>query len=323
MQSTHIVESNTDTSVIFSTISLIADSTLSPREAFYLQSLSQFVHTAETDSLDGAILPYLWTTYGFFLSNSSNKSLRYAMIFCQTIEFSPWLEKQLLMEHIEYLLYFQQGIRDAIHKNTVDETHLFALYFVILGFYNQNRRSSQTRTSDDSESELETYIQIFSAVIEHLVKESSNISYDSTSRKLWKVALSFVRRTLSSASTVTRLSAMHLLDSSLSNSVHSEDAFDQNIISRTGYPSATAGYWDTLDTIYSLKAGFKSSYKGGIINSEISQTNLSIGTILETLKARTGPFRKLNSVEKTFQVTSNGIETDRLVLFSVNDVSPK
>jgi len=112
-----------------------------------------------------------------------------------------WISGQSLdLDYYAYLSHFHEGICKAIEENKVDETHLLALHFAIMANW--------------WSSDWDLYLNIFVAVMEHLIYARSPSGCKQTSSYIWRYLLSFHRR-ISRRLTANRLYSMHLLQNQL------------------------------------------------------------------------------------------------------------
>ena len=179
MQSSQIVESHIDPSLTYYPVSPIVNSNFPSQELFHLRFLFA-ENSPQPFSIRGTLLRYIWGIYGFDISNVRDSSLRYAAMASGAKNFA-WISGQsLALDYYAYLSHFHEGICKAIEENKVDETHLLALHFAI---------TANWRTSDRN-----LYLNIFVAVMEHLIYARSPSGCKQTSSYIWRYLLSYHRR---------------------------------------------------------------------------------------------------------------------------------
>lgn len=140
-------------------VSLISDSNFSVQELTYLRYLFA-ENFGRPTSVHRMILCYLWHTYGFTFSNSASPVLRYGAML--RISKRP-VGNRVPTEYYQYLSQFHNGLLLAIKDNTVDESHLFGLFFAVMS--DRNWRDRLLRGVI-----IYQYLPIFCATLEHLLR---------------------------------------------------------------------------------------------------------------------------------------------------------
>ena len=248
-------------------VSLVAESNIPTQELFYLRYMySKFTHTRFARDREGILLAYLWDTYGLTFSNSATQLLRYSVMASAAIDIRG-RSHIVPTEYYEYLSRLHEDTSIAIRKGSIDETHLFAVYFAI---YNATSHSSVTTNHSAWPSEAYTYANLFLAIMEHLLQEARTTRRQFPLQYIWRFMLSSLRRIYPDAPVCflvrsthcrDRLNySIHLLDSKLTNQ-WSGHKIAQQIAGGSSQGRFHIGrFWDVLDVLYSFKACFRASY---------------------------------------------------------------
>lgn len=277
-------------------VSLIADSTLSSRELFYLRCL-YYRYAPMPSCVLGTLFRYVWSIYGFDLSSLPDHCFRNAAMAVV----ASWHSKERpTAEYFEYLSHFHEGLLRAIKQNSVNETHLFALLLAIRPSQMHSSREGRIQTS-----ETRTYSDGFLAVMEHLTHHVSTTEANLLSRCLWKYLLSFYIRIhptndYTIAESVDVIQSIHTLNHSLPGNSNVDPV--QRISTYDPVYHFLYSFWDTLDIIYSLMARLRvsdSNYWHGLRDV---RDDFGIRTLVEDVNRQTNGFETLCRLEKEFEV---------------------
>ena len=290
-----------DETLLIYPVSLIADSNVSSEGLYYLRYVFADYYP-EPFSIVGAILSYLWNSYGFDFSNSSTPLLRYSVMASAAIFQSKKDGGRVRFKYYEYLSHFHQGLLRAIKSNTVDETHLFALFFIIV--------SSRTYSSfDPSESESGyTYCNVFCAVMEQLIGQ-----HEYPDRKqVWRLALSYLRRCSAYPPTDTvivhdseaQIQLMYFLDTQLPGNY----TFDNMTVIPCQFSipeidkDSILHFWNVIDVILSVRTSFQLTYRNQITGHWPMEKETAFIQFLDAARSRSDGFQKFQYLDEVFEV---------------------
>jgi hypothetical protein len=288
-------------------VSFIANSNLSPAELFDLRFLF-IAHHPWPLSVHGTIMHYLWATYGFDFSHASSESLRYSAMAFATVDQIQLLGGVLPVHYYEYVSHFHASLLSALRTDTVNETHLFALFIMILSSFRAYAGNGDMSESDG----IFMYYDPFLAVLGRLVQQRAFPHQ----KELWRFSLSFLRRSCENfnknqPSTRTRhvlLRSMHFLDGQLPGNQSYETILFASI---AGFDAHIANMslhsWNVTDILLTIRANFFLTYGEQTVGGPSIQMESDFVHLLHSVRSRKNGFEKYSHLEDAFEVQPDNL----------------
>jgi len=288
-------------------VSLISDSNIPSQELFYLRYLfSQ--HSRCSFSVLATVFRYLWDTYGFNLSNSSNSVLRYSGIAKAAIDHTLRIKGNIPPEYYEYVSQYHEDLLFAIGQNKVDEMHLFALCLAV-----HNARLYSFYFCKESTAYY-TYLDLFCVTLQHMIDQHL-LDRTHPLKAIWSSTLSLLRRTylypqgiasLTQDSDIqlhrmyllsTKLPPGHCFDEILNPSIEPSLYFAEN-----GGKFFVHCCWNICDVLCSLQSCFRIIYRRRERRPSDLQTEHDFRQLLQSIQTRSNEFERLRPLDKVFEV---------------------
>jgi hypothetical protein len=253
----------------------------------------------------------MWYVYGFDFSASQDHTMRYAVMAYITTVIARKCKQQIHRDFYKYLSHFYKGIGRAIENNTIDETHLFALFYGVISTWMYTDRETAV-TGQNLEAHV--HLKGFLAVLEHLSPQISTSGSGFPSHLLWRFSLSFFRRSLDvylmNLESINDLRwSMHTLDRKLWRNVDNIEVSEQ-IFGYSDRNHSACVNWDTRDVFHSLMAASCLWYRNRYYGSAFVGDDLTVEETVDAISNRYNGFEKLHSLEKEYEVTPSNMETE-------------
>jgi hypothetical protein len=206
-------------------------------------------------------------------------------------------------DYYEYISDFQEGLLNVMKSNSVDESNLFALFLVI------HSARQYSRIDPNEEAAYHTYINMFCAVLRHLIRQ-----HPKTHRKpLWRYSLSFVRRTLyrtlATPDEDILLLSLDSLDAELPGNYSYQNLFTASPLYYTPQiDNSSLHNWNVRDILISLAANFRITYLDQFSNPSALATEIRIEKekefvkLLYDVRHRSNTFEKFQYIDRLFEV---------------------
>ena len=213
------------------------------------------------------------------------------------------------LEYDRYMHRFRAGLIHAIEENTVDETHLLGVYFII----------GSSHALQHSPQSVEAHVDGFCTIMDHLNQQAKDSRRKFPLQHVWRLLLSYIRRgyqypypsahTSSLEKTDAQLLAMHDLDMQLPSNYTLRGEINCFVGSSyyTGEERCRrlSRGWDVWDILSSLKAKFRGSYYRHA-GATALETHLLFGSFIESIRAGTGGFERFQYLHEEFEVSITG-----------------
>jgi hypothetical protein len=287
-------------------ITPISNANYSQQELHYLRR-SVFTWSSQPFAVHGMALKHLWDTYGFDLSHGSD-TLRLA-VMAFSVGYSSLRTRFLHTEFIEYIARCHQSLVRDMDINNINETHLFAIHFLVecCDIYHAVVGQPTGR--------YDMYRRKFCFALEYLISRGRMQGENYPLQYLWRYLLSHRRRIYGwhfddppCPDSEEQVYWMHSLDMSLAI----QSAGPCNKTSSRYYPEVGEDnaylhyYWDVLDMIQSLRASFKRSY-GKPFNPSTSSETESFDSLTDSAFYRTNEFSRFQYLEQKYMVIAISI----------------
>jgi hypothetical protein len=282
-------------------VSLIADSNLPTEDLQYLRYMFHEISPSRY-SIAGTILRLLWSTYGYTFSEPSSPVLRSSVLAAAVVGMSFQGRTEVPFQYNGYTREFTNGFNQAKAEGTLDETHLFGLYFVI-----GNIRAEKNLSLD-----FDRHLTDFCETLDRFNREA-RAGRQFPLRHVWRLMLSFLRRGYASPSghalSIHDKDAlflrMHDLDMQISSD-HNLGGTINRFVGSSYYSGEErcrrlSRGWDVSDILCSLKAKFRESYKHYPANSS-PEIDFHFGRFMESIRAGTDGFERFRYLHKAFEV---------------------
>ena len=266
-------------------------------------------HSRWINPVHSTAFHYLWQAYSFNLSFSSNCVLRYSALAFEVISHVVF-DRHILsqvdfpLEYYEYTSQFLNGLRKAIKENTIDETHLFAVFFAVL-----TGRMTAWFEPEESNTYF-TYLGVFCSTLEHLINRQAK-ARRTNSTPLWRLLLSHIRRLhrfLRSFATVTQdprthFYPMHLLDIKIPWS----NEMDPIVATLPGLAlnikwCSFLHCWDVTDLTMSFQSAFNHICRRPAGTTAAIDTATALKRLIDSIRRGSDGFEKFKYLDGIYQV---------------------
>ena len=205
-------------------------------------------------------------------------------------------------DYYEYLSDFQEGLLKVIKNNSVNESHLFALFLII------DSTNQYCRIDPNEVGARHTYLNLFCAVLAHLLRQHPRAHR----KPVWRFALSFIRRMLY-LSLATRdqdvlLLSLDSLDVELPGNYSFQNLFTASQLHTPQIDNSILHYWNVEDIKASLGAGFRLTYLDQLNKPSALATEIRLSKenefvkLLYDVRHRSNTFEKFRYIDRLFEV---------------------